>query len=160
MVKRDRVRKSSGWTDGVANVETDCAADFMARRDAVRFDLKLDPRRPNDADRLAGTVSGVAGSLSILISMNSSSTSISFIRRGWSKSHSSQFEYRGCRLSGGLLWLEGVGGERRLDGDARPWSNEGIESLEVDLTDGGDSCSESWQGRSLSGGLSRMSRGE
>ena len=39
IVKRDRVRKSSGWTEGVANVETDCAADLMARNDAVRFDL-------------------------------------------------------------------------------------------------------------------------
>ena len=63
IVKRDRVRKSSGWTEGVANVETDCAADLMARKDAVRFDLKVDPRRPNEADRFAGTASGVAGSL-------------------------------------------------------------------------------------------------
>lgn len=147
----------------MANVETDWAADLMARKDAVRFDLKVDPRRPNDAARFAGTVSGVAGSLSFLISMNSHS-SISVTSRGWSKAHSSQFEYRGCRLSVGLRWLEGLGGERRLEGDARLWSNDGIESLDVDLTESGDSCSESLQGRcfslSLSGGLRRMSRGE
>lgn len=140
------MRKSSGWTEGVANVETDCAADLMARKDAVRFDLKVDPRRPNEADRFAGTASGVAGSLSLLISMKSHS-SISVTSRGWSKAHSSQCEYRGCRLSGGLLCLGGVGGEGRLDGDARACSNDGIESLDDDFTDGGDS-SESLQGRS------------
>lgn len=144
----------------MANVETDWAADLMARKDAVRFDLNVDPRRPNDAARFAGTVSGMAGSLSFLISMNSHSSS-SVTSRGWSKAHS---EYRGCRLSVGLRWLEGLGGERRLGGDARLWSNDGIESLDVDLTESGDSCSESVQGRcfslSLSGGLRRMSRGE
>jgi hypothetical protein len=36
----------------------------MARKDAVRFDLKVDPRRPNDAARFAGTMSGAAGSSS------------------------------------------------------------------------------------------------
>lgn len=132
----------------------------MARNDAVRFDLKVEPRRPNDADRFEDTVSGVTGSLSIFNSTKShSSKSVS--SKGWSKGHSSQFEYRGCRFSSGLLWLGGVGGER-LEGDARPWSNDGIDSLDVDLTDCGDSCSESLQDRifSLSGGLRRRSSGE
>lgn len=60
MVNKDRVRKSSGWTEGVVKVETDWAADLIARRDAVRFDLKDDLKLGNaraDAVRLAGTVS-------------------------------------------------------------------------------------------------------
>ena len=47
IVKIARVKKSSGWTDGVAKVETDCAADLIARNDAVRFDLKEDLSRGN-----------------------------------------------------------------------------------------------------------------
>ena len=61
----DRVRKSSGWTEGVVKVETDCAADLMARRDAVRFDLKDDLKLGNDREdavRFDGTVSGMVGS--------------------------------------------------------------------------------------------------
>ena len=93
------MRKSSGWTEGVANVDTECAADLIARNDAVRFDLKVDPRRPNEADRFDGVESGVTGSLSSLISITSHSSS-SVGSKGWSKAHSSQCEYRGCRLSG------------------------------------------------------------
>jgi hypothetical protein len=165
MVKRDRVRKSSGWTEGVAKVETECAADLIARNDAVRLDLKVEPRRgkdPNEADRFAGVDSGVTGSLSSLISMTSQSSS-SVSSKGWSEAHSSEWEYRGCRLSSGLFWLPGVGGRGRLDGDARPCSRDGIESLDIDLRDNGLSCSDSLPislSLSSSGGLRRMSRGE
>lgn len=47
-VNRERVRKSSWWIGGVANVDTVCAADLMARSEAVKFDLNVDPRRGND----------------------------------------------------------------------------------------------------------------
>lgn len=60
IVKRERVRKSSGWTDGVAKVETDCAADFIARNEAVRLDLKEDLKLGNvrnDAVRFVGRTS-------------------------------------------------------------------------------------------------------
>jgi hypothetical protein len=50
IVKRDRVRKSSGCTDGVAKFDTDCAADLIALSEAVRFDLKLDPNRGKPRD--------------------------------------------------------------------------------------------------------------
>jgi hypothetical protein len=65
MVNKDRVRKSSGCTEGVVNVETDWAADLIARRDAVRFDLKDDLKLGNvreDAVRSEGTVSWMVAS--------------------------------------------------------------------------------------------------
>ena len=40
----DLVRKSSGVTMGVVNVEKDLAADLKAFSDAVRFDLNADLR--------------------------------------------------------------------------------------------------------------------
>lgn len=52
IVNRDRVKKSSEWTDGVAKFDTVCAADFMARNEAVKFDLKVDPSRGNGRDEL------------------------------------------------------------------------------------------------------------
>jgi hypothetical protein len=60
MVNSDRVRKSSACTEGVAKVDTVCAADLIARKEAVRFDLKLDFRRGNDGKGLGDLV--VAGS--------------------------------------------------------------------------------------------------
>jgi hypothetical protein len=51
-----------------------------------------------------------------------------------------------------------------LDGEAPSWSSAGIESLDTDPREKGDSCSDSLPGDSLSfsssGGLSKMSRGE
>lgn len=53
MVKNERLRKSSGWTEGDAKVETVCAADLIARSEAVRFDLN-DPRRGKDREAAKG----------------------------------------------------------------------------------------------------------
>lgn len=104
IVKSDRVRKSSGWTEGVVKEETDCAADLIARNDAVRFDLNEDFRRGkvrNEADCFSGITSGVSS----IWTLNSiiSPSSISASRSGWSKAQSSEGVYRSCRLSDGLF---------------------------------------------------------
>lgn len=68
----------------MAKVETDWAADLIARKDAVRFDLKDDRRLGNgrsEADCLTGVFSGIEGSSSVLKSMSSPS-SISTSRSG------------------------------------------------------------------------------
>lgn len=52
------MKKSSECRDGVAKFDTVCAADFMARNEAVRFDLK-DPSRRNDRDGV-GDLGGAA----------------------------------------------------------------------------------------------------
>lgn len=44
----DCVRKSSDWTDELVKLETVCAADLRARREAVRLDLKVVPSFGND----------------------------------------------------------------------------------------------------------------
>lgn len=49
--KRDRVKKSSDWTDGLAKLETVWAADLRARKEAVRLDLKVNPSFGNDRPR-------------------------------------------------------------------------------------------------------------
>lgn len=117
----------------------------MARNDAVRFDLKEDRKLGNgrsEADCLAGVFSGIAGSSFVLKSMNSPS-SISTSRSGWSYAQSKAGEYRSCRLSEGLFWLAGVGGCGMLDGDARSWARDGMESLELDRAENEGSVSDS-----------------
>ena len=48
MVKNDCGRRSSGGGAGVVNRDIVCAADLMARNEAVKLDRNVDPRPGNE----------------------------------------------------------------------------------------------------------------
>lgn len=107
IVNKDRVRKSSGWTDGEAKVDTVWAADLMARSEAVRLDLNVDPKRGNDRDEGAGDFEQFE---SVVVNwgsmMASSSSEGSLSSKGWSNAQFSHCDQRRYRRSEGLR--EGV----------------------------------------------------
>lgn len=162
MVNRERVRKSSCWIGGVAKAETVCAADLIARNEAVRFDLNVDPRRGNDRDVL-GFRELVSEHVESWLTTFSWDSGNSGSRRGWSNAQFSEHEGLRLRFPGGLLWLEGVG-TVALNDESKSCSNEGLDSVDTEWfeTDG-VSLSSSFSKADFSissGGLRRISSGE
>lgn len=114
-------------------LEKERAADFNNRREAVRFDLKV--------DGLFGSVTfGVRISTSLGDGIGSGSTSGGSDNRGWSRTQSSAIEEDGvfCFLSLPLrvrIDMPGVEGLLAEQTDSASVSREGIDSLDNDRTD-------------------------